>query len=128
MPRLFYNIPRPSTLYSRDTNNSINARNVGNTSFRRDVKRVAGTAAQADVPPGTSTAVAGTLTLTTARPRQQLGTPRNANCDKNIGHSRGKRNFMGSNSPGKLATESVATLPPFSPIEEQKWFDQISSQ
>jgi len=24
--------------------------------------------------------------------------------------------------------ESVATLPPFSPIEEQKWFDQISSQ
>jgi hypothetical protein len=25
-------------------------------------------------------------------------------------------------------TESVATLPPFSPIEGQKWFDQISSQ
>ncbi len=25
-------------------------------------------------------------------------------------------------------TESVATLPPFSPIEVQKWFDQISSQ
>ncbi len=24
--------------------------------------------------------------------------------------------------------ESVATLPPFSPIEGQKWFDQISSQ
>ncbi len=26
------------------------------------------------------------------------------------------------------STESVATLPPFSPIEGQKWFDQISSQ
>jgi hypothetical protein len=25
-------------------------------------------------------------------------------------------------------TESVATLPPFSPIEGQKWFDQISNQ
>jgi hypothetical protein len=25
-------------------------------------------------------------------------------------------------------SESVATLPPFSPIEGQKWFDQISSQ
>ncbi len=25
-------------------------------------------------------------------------------------------------------TESIATLPPFSPIEGQKWFDQISSQ
>ncbi len=27
-----------------------------------------------------------------------------------------------------LHSESVATLPPFSPIEGQKWFDQISSQ
>jgi hypothetical protein len=27
-----------------------------------------------------------------------------------------------------LCAESVATLPPFSPIEGQKWFDQISSQ
>ncbi len=25
-------------------------------------------------------------------------------------------------------TESIATLPPFSPIEGQKWFDRISSQ
>jgi hypothetical protein len=25
-------------------------------------------------------------------------------------------------------SESVATLPPFSPIEGQKWFDKISSQ
>jgi hypothetical protein len=24
--------------------------------------------------------------------------------------------------------ESIATFPPFGPIEEQKWFDQISSQ
>ncbi len=29
---------------------------------------------------------------------------------------------------GILLPESVATLPPFSPIEGQKWFDQISSQ
>ncbi len=28
----------------------------------------------------------------------------------------------------EMWTESVATLPPFSPIEGQKWFDQISSQ
>ncbi len=28
----------------------------------------------------------------------------------------------------RWSTESVATLPPFSPIEGQKWFDQISSQ
>jgi hypothetical protein len=28
----------------------------------------------------------------------------------------------------RRGTESVATLPPFSPIEGQKWFDQISSQ
>jgi hypothetical protein len=27
-----------------------------------------------------------------------------------------------------LVPESIATLPPFSPIEGQKWFDQISSQ
>ncbi len=27
-----------------------------------------------------------------------------------------------------VTPESVATLPPFSPIEGQKWFDQISSQ
>jgi hypothetical protein len=27
-----------------------------------------------------------------------------------------------------LHSESVATLPPFGPIEGQKWFDQISSQ
>ncbi len=27
-----------------------------------------------------------------------------------------------------ILAESVATLPPFSPIEGQKWFDQISSQ
>ncbi len=27
-----------------------------------------------------------------------------------------------------LYSESVATLPPFSPIEGQKWFDKISSQ
>jgi hypothetical protein len=27
-----------------------------------------------------------------------------------------------------LLSESVVTLPPFSPIEGQKWFDQISSQ
>ncbi len=26
------------------------------------------------------------------------------------------------------SSESIATLPPFSPIEGQKWFDQISSQ
>jgi hypothetical protein len=26
------------------------------------------------------------------------------------------------------STESVATLPPFSPIEGQKWFDQVTSQ
>jgi hypothetical protein len=25
-------------------------------------------------------------------------------------------------------SESIATLPPFGPIEGQKWFDQISSQ
>jgi hypothetical protein len=30
--------------------------------------------------------------------------------------------------PGQLRTESVATLPPFGPIEGQKWFDRISSQ
>jgi hypothetical protein len=29
---------------------------------------------------------------------------------------------------GTPSPESVATLPPFSPIEGQKWFDQISSQ
>jgi hypothetical protein len=29
---------------------------------------------------------------------------------------------------GAVNPESVATLPPFSPIEGQKWFDQISSQ
>ncbi len=28
----------------------------------------------------------------------------------------------------KYITESIATLPPFGPIEEQKWFDQIYSQ
>ncbi len=28
----------------------------------------------------------------------------------------------------QVSSESVATLPPFSPIEGQKWFDQISSQ
>ncbi len=28
----------------------------------------------------------------------------------------------------EVLSESVATLPPFSPIEGQKWFDQISSQ
>ncbi len=28
----------------------------------------------------------------------------------------------------KYFPESIATLPPFGPIEEQKWFDQISSQ
>jgi len=28
----------------------------------------------------------------------------------------------------RMTSESVATLPPFSPIERQKWFDQISSQ
>jgi hypothetical protein len=27
-----------------------------------------------------------------------------------------------------MGSESVATLPPFGPIEGQKWFDQISSQ
>ncbi len=31
-------------------------------------------------------------------------------------------------SPSLMLSESVATLPPFSPIEGQKWFDQISSQ
>jgi hypothetical protein len=28
----------------------------------------------------------------------------------------------------QLNPESIATLPPFGPIEGQKWFDQISSQ
>jgi hypothetical protein len=28
----------------------------------------------------------------------------------------------------ELCTESGATLPPFGPIEGQKWFDRISSQ
>jgi hypothetical protein len=27
-----------------------------------------------------------------------------------------------------VTPESVATLPPFGPLEGQKWFDQISSQ
>ncbi len=38
---------------------------------------------------------------------------------------------MQTGSSGTLIgwkSESVATLPPFSPIEGQKWFDQISSQ
>ncbi len=35
---------------------------------------------------------------------------------------------VGSTQPRSLFTESVATLPPFGPIEGQKWFDQISSQ
>ncbi len=30
--------------------------------------------------------------------------------------------------PGTSCTESVATLPPFGPVEGQKWFDRISSQ
>jgi hypothetical protein len=28
----------------------------------------------------------------------------------------------------QLTTESIATIPPFGPIEGNKWFDQISSQ
>jgi hypothetical protein len=28
----------------------------------------------------------------------------------------------------RVGPESIATLPPFSSIEGQKWFDQISSQ
>jgi hypothetical protein len=36
--------------------------------------------------------------------------------------------FQRDHSDLRLSPESVATLPPFSPIEGQKWFDQISSQ
>jgi hypothetical protein len=28
----------------------------------------------------------------------------------------------------QIISESIATLPPFGPIEGQKWFDQISRQ
>jgi hypothetical protein len=37
-----------------------------------------------------------------------------------------RRNRNGRNV--QLGPESIATLPPFGPIEGQKWFDQISSQ
>ncbi len=39
-----------------------------------------------------------------------------------------ERNQREYNCQTALRPESVATLPPFSPIEGQKWFDQISSQ
>jgi hypothetical protein len=44
----------------------------------------------------------------------------------------GNVDLLSKAATGKFAAssppESVATLPPFSPIEGQKWFDQISSQ
>jgi hypothetical protein len=47
-------------------------------------------------------------------------------------HSLARRHSRGDTSLNqthvKYSPESVATLPPFSPIEGQKWFDQISSQ
>ncbi len=39
-----------------------------------------------------------------------------------------RRKLMLSNKFCDWTPESIATLPPFGPIEGQKWFDQISSQ
>ncbi len=41
---------------------------------------------------------------------------------------RGGRDIIWGTYGEYLFTESVATLPPFGPIEGQKWFDRISSQ
>ncbi len=54
-----------------------------------------------------------------------------ANCIFLLYYFDDNSNSFSDDSPigRKLSTaESVATLPPFSPIEGQKWFDQISSQ
>jgi hypothetical protein len=39
-----------------------------------------------------------------------------------------RRTASGDFKCREVKTESVATLPPFGPIEGQKWFDRISSQ
>ncbi len=56
------------------------------------------------------------------------------NCFCHVFGSAAVHTYTAVQAPGGLpsrdcyAPESVATLPPFSPIEGQKWFDQISSQ